>query len=252
MSIYEILETKQKYRRPFSSGEEFKYFIERRHLIGKFKTFADLYDSEENEFDIIRANILLQGLENKELFEKEIINIHEHGKMEHGRFVNTLRERTIDQPYYEVDGIKIYIPFFSRALNEIYLNEPEKLLSLPYSALTNTYENSCIDPFDTYGFELYNSYFTSLVKISQIPHEAAFFHYDTNTLYFINDQGRLDAKLVLFDKYMKRPKFTHMIERLTPVVEAYFNDDRLALVNALFENNLISQRMKNILLDAHR
>ena len=43
MTIYEILETKQKYRRPFSSGEDFRYFIERRHLIGKFKTFEDLY-----------------------------------------------------------------------------------------------------------------------------------------------------------------------------------------------------------------
>ena len=28
MTIYELLESKQKYRRPFSSGEEFLYFIE--------------------------------------------------------------------------------------------------------------------------------------------------------------------------------------------------------------------------------
>ena len=68
MGLYEILESKQKYRRPFSSGEEFRYFIERRHLLGVFKRFAELYDSEENEFDIFRANIFLQGLENKELY----------------------------------------------------------------------------------------------------------------------------------------------------------------------------------------
>ncbi len=252
MTIYQILENKQKYRRPFSSGEEFKYFIERRHLLGKFKTFTDLYDSEENEFDIMRANILLQGLENKELFEKEIINIDSHGKMEHGKFVITLKERVIDQPYYDANGIRIYIPFFSRALNEIYANEPEKLLTLPYSELQTNYENACVDPFDTYGAELFNSFYTSLVKIASSKHVTAFFHYDTNTLYFINEQGRMDAKIVLFDKYMKKIKFTHMMERISPVVEAYFNNDRTAMVNALLENNLISHQMYKILTEKHK
>ena len=166
MTIYELLESKQKYRRPFSSGEEFLYFIERRHLLGKFKRFEHLYDSEENEFDIFRANILLQGLENKELIEKEILNLSSRGEIDPASFMITLKERIIDQPYYEVDDIKIYIPFFSRALNEIYINEPQKILSLPYSALVDTFENSCIDPFDVYGADLFNSFFTKLVKVS--------------------------------------------------------------------------------------
>lgn len=252
MTIYEILETKQKSRRSFSSSDEFKYFIERRHQLGVFKRFSDLYDSEENEFDIIRANILIRGLENKELFEKEIQNISLHNMPEHTKFVLALRERTIDQPYFESEGLKIYIPFFSRALNEIYVNEPEKLLSLPYSELQSSYENACIDPFDTYGYELYNSFYTSLVKIAESKHVAAFFHYDNDTIYFINDQGRIDAKLVLFDKYIKRPKHTHMMERIMPVVEAYFNNDRKLMVNELLNNNLISEKMHKILLESHK
>ncbi len=249
MTIYELLESKQKYRRPFSSGEEFLYFIERRHLLGKFKRFEHLYDSEENEFDIFRANILLQGLENKELIEKEILNLSSHGEIDPASFMITLKERIIDQPYYEVDDIKIYIPFFSRALNEIYINEPQKILSLPYSALVDTFENSCIDPFDVYGADLFNSFFTKLVKVSSSKHVSAFFHYDTNSLYFINDQGRLDAKIVLFDKYMKKPKFTHMLERLNPVIDAYYNNDRTGLINALKDNNLISSQMHKKLLE---
>ena len=252
MTLYEILQTKQKYRRPFSSGDDFRYFIERRHLLGIFKRFEELYDSEENEFDIMRANILLQGLENKELFEKEIVNIKSHGDLEHGAFVHTLRERTIDQPYLEVDTTRIYIPFFPRAINEIYTNEPEKLLNPPYNSLIDTYQNAMIDPFDTYGYELFNSYFSSLLKIASSKHVAAFFHYDTNTLYFINDQGRLDAKIVLFDKYMRKPAFTHMMERIAPVAEAYFNNDRTGLINALFDNKLISSQMKKILLESHK
>ena len=249
MTIYTILEKKQKYRRPFSSSNDFKYFIEHRHLLGGFKRFAQLYDSEENEFDIIRANTLIQGLENKRIFESEIKNIATHREIEHVKFVTTLRERTVDQPYFESDGEKIYIPFFSSALNEIYVEEPEKLLDVPYSELQNNYEDASIDPFDTYGFELYNSYFSSLVKISSSKHVAAFFHYDTDTVYFINDQGRLDAKLVLFDKYIKRPTHTHMLERIAPVAEAYFNNDKVGMINALKDNNLISSQMQKILLE---
>lgn len=249
MGIYVTLENKQKYRRSFSNSDDFKYFIQNREKIGKFKRYANLYDSEENEFNIMRANILLRGLENKRLFESEIENIKNHGDIEHTKFVTALKERTIDQPYYEINGVKIFIPFFSSALNQIYVNEPEKMLSLPYSELKTDFEEACIDPFDTYGYELFNSYFTSLVKISETKGVAAFFHYDTNTIYFINDQGRLDAKVVLFDKYMKKISFTHMMERISPVVEAYFNNNKVEMIDALFNNNLISENMYHLLKD---
>ena len=246
-TIYEILASKQKYRRPFSSGDDFKYFMENREKIGKFKRFAELYDSEENEFDIMRANILLRGLENKTLFEKEILNIKQHGAIESAKFIQTLKERMIGQPYYDCNGVKIYIPFFSSALNQIYTSEPEKLLALPYSELETDFEDACVDPFDTYGAELFNSFFTSLVKFGESKHAAAFFYYDTNTVYIINDQGRLDGKFVLFDKYMKKPSYTHMIERITPFVNAYFNNDRQGLVDALLEHKLISPQMHKLL-----
>ncbi len=246
-TMYEILDSKQKYRRPFSSGDDFKYFMENREKLGKFKRFAELYDSEENEFDIMRANILLRGLENKVLFEKEILNIKEHGEIETGKFILTLKERMIDQPYYNANGVRIYIPFFSSALNQIYTSEPSKLLALPYSELEHDFEDACIAPFDTYGSELFNSYFTSLVKIASSKHATAFFYYDTNTVYIINDQGRLDAKFVLFDKFMKKPSFTHMMERIAPFVDAYFNNDRQGVVDALLEQRLISPQMHKLL-----
>ena len=130
-----------------------------------------------------------------------------------------------------------------------YDDNPEKLLSEPYSSLMTTFEDACIDPFDTYGAELYNSYFTSLVKIGAQKHETAYFHYDTFTIYIVNDQGRLDNQIVLFDKYIKRPVHTHMLERITPVVNAYFANDRTGMINALKDNKLISSKMQKILLD---
>lgn len=246
-TMYDLLSSRSKYRRPFSAGDDFKYFMENRDKLGKFRRFSELYDSEENEFDIMRANILLRGLENKILFEKEIANIANHGEIEPGKFILTLKERIIDQPYCDFNGVKVYIPFFSSALNQIYTNEPEKLLSLPYSELEHDFEDACIDPFDTYGSELFNSYFTSLVKIASSKHVTAFFYYDTNTVYMINDQGRLDCKFVLFDKYMKKPSYTHMMERILPFVEAYFNNDRQGVVDALLEQRLISPQMHKLL-----
>ena len=163
--------------------------------------------------------------------------------------MEALKERTIDKPYYEENDIKIYMPFFSSALNEIYVNEPERLLSLPYSDLMTNFENATVDPFDTYGAELYNSYFTSLIKISTNGRTTTFFHYDTNTLYFVNDQGRLDTKLVLFDKYIKKPVTTHMIERLVPVTEAYYANDKLRMLIALRDNKFISMQMFKILTE---
>ena len=93
---------------------------------------------------------------------------------------------------------------------------------------TENFKDTVIDPFDAYGNELYNSHFSRLVKIRSEDKETAFFHYDTNTIYFVNEQGRLDASIVLFDRYIRHPNYSHMLTRIKPVVDAYFNFDRTA------------------------
>ena len=81
------------------------------------------------------------------------------------------------------------------------------------------------------------------MKIKTVDKETAFFHYDTNTIYFVNEQGRLDAGLVLFDRYIRHPSYSHMLERIKPVVDAYFAFDRDGLIDALFMNGFISNRL---------
>ena len=77
--------------------------------------------------------------------------------------------------------------------------------------------------------------------------EIAYFHYDTNTIYIVNSQGRLDLKIVLFDKYIRRPVYNHMLERITPVVEQYFANDRQNFIKSLLDNKFISNKMFHIL-----
>ena len=248
-NLYETLAKNRKRRIPFYKSDEFSFFMSNRGLLSKVPRFSYLDDVREDDFDIMRANIIIHSYLNKVAFEEEVVNFEEHLKagetIDHVKLIQTLRERMLDCPYFkeENEKDKIYIPFFSRSLNALYFREPEKLLELPYSNLKDQFADSIIDPFDTYGSELFNSNFTRLLKVKTVENITAYFHYDTNTIYFVNNQGRLDNKLVLFDRHMKRVSNSHMLDRISPVIDAYFNSDRAALINALHDQELISSKL---------
>ena len=247
--LFETLEANKKHRASFYKSDEYSFFSSNKGLLGKVERFSFLDDSKKDEFDIMRANIIIHSYLNKVAFEDEMVNFENHIKsgesIDHVKMIQALRERMVDCPYYkeENEKDKIYIPFFSRSLNTLYFREPEKLLVPPYSNLKDQFSDSVIDPFDVYGAELYNSNFTRLLKIKKVDNVTAYFHYDTYTIYFINNQGRLDNKIVLFDKHMKRPSVSHMLDRIRPVIDAYFANDRASLINALHDNELISSKM---------
>lgn len=246
-SLYQILEKKQKKRHSFETSEEHKFFLEHRNILLKLPRFSFMNNVRMDEFDIMRANILINSYLNKVAIEEEMVNFEEYNQkgqaIDHVKLLQTLRERMVDMPYFKDDKDKIYITFFSRTLNQLYNYEPEKLLTSPYNDLKEHFADSIIDPFETFGAELFNSNFTRLIKIKEEGSVTAYFHYDTNTIYFVNNQGRMDAKLVLFDKYMSRPNNSHMIDRIKPVVNAYFSYDRVSLINALHDQELISSRL---------
>lgn len=245
--LFDLLEKKKKRRTPFVRSEEYLFFVENRSVLSKIPRFSFLDDLREDEFDVMRANIVINSYLNKRAIEEEMENFESYNKIgegiDHIKILQTLRDKMVDKPYVKDDKEKIYIPFFSRTLNSLYNHEPEKLLTSPYDALKDEFADSVIDLFDTFGFDLYNSNFTRLLKIGEHYNIAAYFHYDTNTIYIINNQGRMDAKIVLFDKYMRHPAYSHMLDRIKSVVEAYFNNDRNALINALHDQQLISSRL---------
>ena len=248
MSLFKLLRSKQKPRNVFKNDEEYKFFIENRHLLNKFQKFAFLHDNENDEFEIMRANIILHGFINMQTIEMEVKSLHEYGQDTNEKeFNNALKNRIVDLPYFSERGNKIFIPFFSRAINDIYSREPMKLLKEPYASLHNHFDNTSVDPFDTYGASLYNSFFTALVKVGSNGKECAYFHYDTNTIYIVNDQGRLDESIVLFDKYLRRPNYNHMLERIIPVIERYFSNDKEGFIKALLDNHFISNKLYSMI-----
>lgn len=251
MRLFELLEKKKKKRKAFRYSDEYAYFLANKSQLKGFTSFPYLQKNRLSDFDIIRANILLQGLENKNNIEAEVENLSKHfgggRKVTHEKYILTLRERTVRAPYFQEGNIKIFIPFFSKALNSIYTREPEKLLQEPFNGLKDAFSGSLIDPFDTYGANLYNSSFSRLIKVGEHNNEFAFFHYDTNTIYIINEQGRLDVSIFLFDKYIKYPNYNNMLERISPVIDKYFNNDRDEFIKALYTSKFISRRMLSLI-----
>ena len=248
--LFSYIASKAKRRKGFEKSEEFRFFLEYRHLLTKIPRFVHFYDLESEPFEIMRANIILQAYLNKLKMEEEVNNLSNYitvNKKNHSHFVKSFHEIISEQPYYQVDKDKIFIPFFTRSLNQIYNDDPEKLLTYPYNGLKDNFKDTVIDPFDTYGSELYNSHFSRLVKIRKEDKETAYFHYDTNTIYFVNEEGRLDTSVVLFDRYIRRPNYAHMLERIKPVVDAYFNFDREGFLKALHDNEFISSHLLHLI-----
>ena len=247
MKLLEYIEIHQKKRKQFSKSEDYQFYSKNRSALAKLNQFSFLSSGKESDFRIIRANIIIHGLINKAIIEQEVKNLvkytESHEILTHEDFVEVLKQRIVTRPYLEEKEGRIYIPFFPKSINSLYLNEPEKLNEYPYTDLLKAFSGLVIDPFDTYGAELYNTHFTRLVKIDSYQNVTAFFHYDTLTVYIINDQGRLDSKIVLFDRYMKKVVTTHMLERVRPVIKAYFENNQEEFIKSLEKNGFISSRM---------
>lgn len=240
MNFYERLARKKR-KKAFRSSEDRYYFLANRHLLAEHPLYRFLMKPHD-EFDIIRANIIIRSLENKKLLDEAILYAFRSASLKTEEVADFVHERMTGRPYLPFQGIKVYLPIFPAVINEVYYQGFGKLLSGPYAGLLTDYKAACIDPFETYGFVLYTSIFTRLIPVLITPKIGAFYHFDFRTLYFINDQGRLDARLTLFDRWLSHPDQEEILKRLKPVVTAYLDNDRQAMLQALLDNGLVSRR----------
>ena len=245
MNLLKVLNRYKKRRCSIKKLYEYNFFQTNRSLLTKMPKYSSLNKSNLSEFDIFRANILLFGYMNKVSIES-IINSYAHANLtpeEVAKITSDIQKQMKIDPHFQYGNNIISIPFFSKAINLIYANEPLKLLKYPFSSLTQDFTDTFIDPFDEYGAEIYNSSFTKLSKVCEINDSIAFFHFDTLTLYIVNAQGRLDARIVLFDRFVRKPDYNNMLERLVSVVNSYFTYDRNIFLNALKDEGFLSSRL---------
>jgi hypothetical protein len=247
-TLYETLAHHQA-KTPFENSQEMSFYTDNIGLISQIEEYEPFLKAT-NSFEIVRANILIRSFINKTLLEKTYAQTMKSlRKDETGPSLKEAMEKTLVKlPCLEKNGRKIYLPFFPAALNDIYGRDFEKLGTRAYLGLVNDFEAALVDPFDYYGYEIFDSAFTRLVMIAQTPKVIACYDFDAKSLYFINNEGRLDARLCLFDKDLTHPSSTHMIARLRKVTNAYFADDREGTLQAMVNEKLISSSLANYLI----
>jgi hypothetical protein len=249
MSLFDELESHQR-STPFASSSEAAFYNENAYLLSGVEQWA-MFLKPLDSFLTIRANILIRGLLNKARIEKLYATKMKEApspKEERLSLRDYMASEMATLPYLLDGNEKIYVPFFPRSLNALYAKEWKKLALSPYERLLRDYQAAIVDAFDYYGYALYDSYFTKVVPIRKSPNLLAAYDYDAEALYFINDEGRLDAKICLFDRDIKSPVKTHMVKRIEAVADAYFANDRNALIQSLVQGNLISSSLMHQIL----
>ena len=243
MHLYQQLAKNQKHHKSLiRNSEEFTFYIANRNLLNGLDMYKALINSL-NEFDFIRANIVIRAIQNKKALDESILYAFKGSKMKTEEVADFVHERMVGLPYIQEGDLKIYVPIFNRSVNELYYRDFGKLLSKPYSALFDDFSSSCVDCFEMYGFALYDSLFSKFIVVKKTEKTLVLYHFDFNTIYFVDDQGRLEAKIALFDKYMHRPNKNHVMNRIGGVVDSYLNDDREGMYQALVNNGLISKKL---------
>ena len=246
MDLFATLEKKQRTTH-FQMSDELAYYLENNGILVDYPIFS-CYRKAESPFQVARANIVLRSFQAKQTIDDGVktarlksFNLDEKGTER--VFKETMTPILDKLPYHVHEGEKIYIPFFSKSINRLYAGEWTKLVSSPYKRFLKNFDSIFIDPFDYYGDDLFESLFTKFVRAKKTEEGSAFYDYDSFTIFFVNKQGRLDCQCCLFDRYLKDHNRNHMMERIQPVIDAYYNGNLDDFKRYLVENKLISSRL---------
>lgn len=248
MSVSNILKKAQNKKYKFKNSYEYVYYMKNRNILKKVPKFS-FFENVETTYQLICANIIITSLLNKtkidDICQDLFSSIYLKSKLTNEEFLNYYHARIVDLKYLMSNDIKVYLPIISRTLNLVYFEQPFKLLEPPYDILLGNFKTNIVDPFDTYKTDLFDSFFTKLVKVKSYNDDTVFYHFDTQTMLFINAQGRLDYSLQLFDRYMEKVDTSHLLDRIIPVADAFYNNDHESFINSLYTNELISERLFN-------
>jgi hypothetical protein len=236
-----------KEKRRFLKSKDGQYFLNQKRRLLRYPAFTDLFFSS-SIFSMLQAVIILKGLQQKDQIDEYLhiqgmVSMQTHGRIKH----HLIRERFLEDlklNYHFLDGQQsIILPFFNRAMNFIYHQEPDKLFDYPYSRLNQDFSTSIVDAFEHYSWALFSSNFVHLTPLQIGDRSAqAFYQPDARVVLIINKQGRLDVTISLFDRGIKRPNLRDIDQRLTPALKAYFLHDRLGFIHGLQQEGFLSQK----------
>jgi hypothetical protein len=244
------------YRRFFKTPAG-QFFRQNRRLLLQYPAFQSWF-FVQRPFAILQANILLRGIIQKQridLFLKQegFSSIQTHGRIKHHLIRDRFKEHMTFKYQFDDDHAQpIILPFFNRALNFIYRQEPDKLYDYPYNRLDQDFAAVALDAFEHYGWRLFASNFATLIPLHLGDRSSqAFYDQDAKLIFIINQQGREDAMIALDPKMKKKDPTIDDISGLKAALTFYFSHDRIRFIQALATAKLITPRHAQRLLANH-
>lgn len=222
MKIYDLLLTNRR-AHLIAPSREYLYYQANEQLLTLVPDLT-AYANAKDEFSLISMNIVIESIVQFQLISTFF------SKQKNSDITKDIK------PLFKFNNVAIYCPLFSVSNNLLIGNNMGTNLNL---------DNDFIDLFETYNFSLFESNMTSLVYVGEDIHTRAYYHYDYHTIYIVNDQGRLDQRICLFDKNIEKPDFRNILERIEPVIQAYYAGNRQEFTNSLYKNKLISEKLYN-------
>lgn len=234
MKLFDLLAVSTN-RLRLTESAEYTFYNENKTILENLPHFYKVFKVED-AFSLIQANIIITGLINKLAVEAIVQEDQEKCTVRVSKVKTKLK-------HFQHYGIDIYIPFLLPNNNNLYFKTPEKLLNFPYSQFVDDYSDSIIDCFDYYNYLLFESSFANLVYIDGDQTTRAYYHPNLQVIFIINNQGRADVTIHLFDKHMKEQHTENIIKRVGIVIKHYYANDKVGFVDSLFVNRLISEKL---------
>jgi hypothetical protein len=200
----------------------------------------DFITGSSPAFSLLQSAILIRGIQNKKKIEEDA-SLYQATDLQNPSIVQAIHKR---MPFMRLaDGEKIFVPFLSPMLNRPYDTRLESLLKPPFQLLKKDFTHEAQDPFDTYGYALYGSAFSSLIPVCLSPdrRQEAFYSIELETVFIIDGQGREDEEICLFDAKTIDRRKDHLFNRLAVLLPFYFANDREGFVDSLYNLHFVTQ-----------
>ncbi|MFA6796312.1 MAG: hypothetical protein WCR63_01860 [Bacilli bacterium] len=223
-----------------------RYYDKHAYLLARFPQLLK-YDDPSSDFNLIKTVIVIRGLENKIKIDEDV-DLYREADLSSKEAIDTIHQRL---PYLQKNKkTRIYVPFFSELYNKCYDQKLALLLIPPYNILKNDFDNEIVDPFDYYGYDIFNSYFSNLIYLGKNERGelAAFYSVELETIYVIDNQGCMEEKIPIFDDDLPYKSKDHLIGHLQSLMSHYFADNREAFIDSLYNYKLISNTTYNYIL----
>jgi len=216
------------------------YYDEYSSLFNKYPYFKD-YNKISDPFSLIKSVIVLKGLVNKTTIE-ETSSLYMETNLALKMTYEAIHSRL---PFFSKGKDRIYIPFFSEVCNRPYDKKLSSLFKQPFSLLKGDFSDEIKDPFFTYGYQIFDSLFSNLIKVGEdaSKENAAFYSIDLETVFVISNQGTLEQMIPLFDKDLSDKRKDHLIPNLINTMKFYFDLNKEGFIDSLYNYHFISNKL---------